>query len=174
MGCPGTVQLVNVHATRKLLDRVKPNLTADEAAPSNLLGNWYATAIMWRPQTALFVNETTLLPVFVPLTPARTVLDRFGPQLHAVLTTMGAPQWVADQELDAITHAGWTKTANRSVVGSMTEFVHMAEHIRRLTGTDDLVALSVRLADTPCSPPYDRHISPDREVAALINTATQP
>lgn len=66
---------------------------------------------------------------------------------------------------------GRAKTANRSVVGSMTKFVHMAEHVTRLTGMTDLVDLSVRLADTPCSPLYDRHTSPDREVAALIGNS---
>jgi hypothetical protein len=39
------------------------------------LCRWYATALAWRPkQLALFVHDTTLLPVLIPLAPAATVL----------------------------------------------------------------------------------------------------
>ena len=33
----------------------------------------------------------------------------------------------------------------------------------------DLVALALRLAHTPCGPLNKRHISPDRELAALLS-----
>jgi hypothetical protein len=36
-----------------------------------MLGQWYATAVFWKPQVALFVNESTLLPVLMPLAPQR-------------------------------------------------------------------------------------------------------
>jgi hypothetical protein len=60
------------------------------------------------------------------------------------------------------------KTSNRSVVGMMNEFTFLAEaHLG--TGTQpDLLGLSVRLAGTPCGPLYKRHVSPDRELAALL------
>ena len=43
------------------------------------------------------------------------------------------------------------KTANRSVIGTMNEFTFIAEVYRKRVETADLLALSVRLADTPCS-----------------------
>lgn len=63
-----------VHATKKLLDRLRqPRVDpADAEASITALGPWYATAVMWRPQVALFVNERTLLPVLLPLAPAST------------------------------------------------------------------------------------------------------
>ena len=48
----------------------------------------------------------------------------------------------------------------------MNEFSFLADHHRADFG-GDLVELSVRL-ETPCSPLYKRHISPDRELAAVI------
>lgn len=39
---------------------------------------------------------------------------------------------------------------------------------------NDPIELSVRLADTPSSPLYGRHVSPVRELAALLNIATEP
>jgi hypothetical protein len=38
---------------------------------------------------------------------------------------------------------------------------HRADHL-------DLMRLSMRLATTPCGPLFQRHVSPDRELAALI------
>lgn len=35
-----------------------------------VLGQWYATAVSWKPQVALFANEGTLLPVLTPLASA--------------------------------------------------------------------------------------------------------
>ena len=123
-----------------------------------------------RPQTALFVNETTLLPLFVALAPAAGLLDRFTDQLDATLSALTAPPSFVETELGAMGKARWAKTANRSVVGSMTDFAFLADHQRRLDGhPKDLVTLSVRLAHTPCSPLYKRHISPDQELAALID-----
>ncbi|MCP4223523.1 MAG: hypothetical protein GY773_09300 [Actinomycetia bacterium] len=67
----------------------------------------------------------------------------------------------------------WAKTANRSVVGSMTDFVFLAEHQpAHQTNNPDLVELSVWLSRTPCSPLDKTHFegipgSPDREVIAL-------
>src|SRR5919197_4100207 len=56
-----------VHATRKMLARVgKPDLDGGQQS-TTALGDWYATALFWRPQVALFVNESTLLPALLPL-----------------------------------------------------------------------------------------------------------
>ena len=43
-----------LHATKKLLGRIgRPDDAV--AAPTTGLGNWYATALFWKPQVALFV-----------------------------------------------------------------------------------------------------------------------
>ena len=60
------------------------------------------------------------------------------------------------------------KTASRSVLGVMNDFKYLAEVHAKLDGETDLMALSLRLAETPCSPLYKRHISPDRELSALV------
>jgi hypothetical protein len=60
-------------------------------------------------------------------------------------------------------------TANRSVVGVMTEFARLAEIHHDADPTVDLVGLAVRLAATPCGPLYGRNVSPDRELAATVH-----
>ncbi|NBW46191.1 MAG: hypothetical protein EBR45_11645 [Betaproteobacteria bacterium] len=61
--------MFTLYCTKKLLDRIGRPVTVPEPASTHL-GNWYATALLWKPQMALMVNERTLLPVLLPLAPA--------------------------------------------------------------------------------------------------------
>jgi hypothetical protein len=80
--------MFTLHCTQKLRDRIKADLASP--SPSNtLLGNWYATALFWKPQVALLVSERTLLPVLMPLAPAATLAPRFPTQLALVLKAHG-------------------------------------------------------------------------------------
>jgi hypothetical protein len=54
------------------------------------------------------------------------------------------------------------------VVGVLNEFVHLADWRRDEINDPDTTWLSLTLAQTPCSPLYGRHISPDRELAAAL------
>ena len=157
-----------VHATKKLLDRVKQRPQPEAAAATSMFGSWYATYVGWRPQVVLFVNERTLLPVLMPLAPAARLLERFPQHLAGVLGALDVPSEFVDQELEAMGEGVWTKTANRSVVGSMNEFVLLAEAWRDRGRADDLLAMSLHLAGVPCSPLDRSEGFPDREVAALV------
>jgi hypothetical protein len=163
-----------VRATKKLLDRIGPPNLSDGEHSTTLMGQWYATAMFWKPQVALFVNEPTLLPVLMPLAPAATLLARFPQQAAAVLAAHGTPDAVIDEEQRQMRHPRLAKTANRSVVGIMNEFTFLAAAYRGDTPVPDLLALAIRLATTPCGPLYSQHISPDRELAALLRSFTPP
>ena len=162
-----------VRATKKLLDRIGPPSLGDEES-TTLTGQWYATAVFWNPQVALFVNEATLLPVLLPLAPAATLLARFPQQAAAVLAVHGTPQAVIDNELRQMRDCRLAKTANRSVVGVMNEFTFLAGAYRGDAPAPDLLAVAMRLAATPCGPLYSKHISPDRELAALVHSFGGP
>jgi hypothetical protein len=155
-----------VRATKELLDRLGPPGPTAELGSTTLLGDWYATVWFWRPQVALLVSEVTLLPVLMPLAPAATLLQRFGRQLELVLAAHGTPAEFIDGELREMGQVRVAKTASRSVVGIMNEFGHLADAWRQ--AEPDLVALARRLAAAPCGPLYQRHVSPDRELAALV------
>jgi hypothetical protein len=79
-----------VHGTQRFLDRVG-GAAPNPALPSSTtqLGAWYATLARWRPNVALFVNELTLVPVFLPAAPAKTLLARFPDALAEVLASTG-------------------------------------------------------------------------------------
>jgi uncharacterized protein DUF6933 len=166
--------VLTVRATKKLLDRLGPPTLQENEESTTRLGDWYATAWSWRPQVALFVNERTLLPVVMPLAPSATLTARFPSQVAAVLAALGTAQTVIDAELAQMRDIRLAKTANRSVIGIMTDFTHLAEAYRDGTPKPDLLSLALSLAKTPCSPLYRKHISPDRELAALLGSIPPP
>ncbi|MGO9079226.1 MAG: DUF6933 domain-containing protein [Streptosporangiaceae bacterium] len=83
-----------------------------------------------------------------------------------MLAAHGAPAEFIDAELQEMDQVRLARTAGRSVVGIMNEFTRLADAWRQ--DEPDLLTLAARLAATPCSPLYKRHISPDRELAALV------
>ena len=161
--------MFQLHCTKKLLDRIKPAAIALDGATGTLLGNWYATALFWKPQVALLVNERTLLPVLMPLAPATDLAMRFSEHLVGVLAAHGVPQQLIDHELAQMNEVQYAKTSNRSVVGIMNQFSYLAEGYREYLENRDLLALSLRLSETPCSPLYKRAVSPDRELNRMID-----
>jgi len=167
-----TVVVFTIHATRKLLDRVKQPVEDPVSPPTSLFGNWYATVLFWKPQIALFVNEATLLPVLVALAPAATLGRRFPDQLRVVLDAHGIAPNVIDHEITAMGQARYAKTANRSVVGIMNEFAYLGDLHRHDPRVADLEAVALEISRTPCGPLDKRHGSPDRELHALLNGPT--
>jgi hypothetical protein len=133
------------------------------------LGSWYASLMRWRRPLVLLVNEITLLPAVMPLAPAVGLARRIPHGIAATLTAHGVPAGIIQDELYRMDEVRVGPTANRSVVGVMVEFSYLAEAFREGNPQPDLVGLAMRLARVPCSPLYTRHVSPDRELAALFD-----
>jgi hypothetical protein len=91
-----------------------------------------------------------------------------------VLAAHGTPDTTIGTEPQQVRNRRLAETANRSVVGIMNEFTHLAETYRDNTPEPDLLGLAMRLATTPCSPLYSKHISPDRELDVLVRSITPP
>ena len=147
-----------VHARKKLRDRVREELDSAAIRSTTALGAWYATVLLWKPRLALLVNEATLLPAFVPLAPAATAIDRFPEHLGAARQAHSIDPAFVTAELTAMAQHSLAKTANRSVVG----------HARPQARPAELIDLSCWLAQTPCSPLFGRHMSPDCELRAFV------
>jgi hypothetical protein len=122
--------------------------------------------LFWKPQVALFVNEETLLPMLLRFAPAASVLDRFGSGLETLLDAHGLAAPFIAAELTEMSQCRLAKTNNRSVLGIMNEFAYLGDVFRQSTEAFDLLALSLRLAETPCSPLYKRHVTPRDELLA--------
>ena len=157
-----------LRATKKLRGRIG-ELPRHEGEPSTtVLGDWYATALPWRPQVALLVNEKTMLPVLMPLAPAASMPARIADAVAAVLLALGRADEAVTAELEHMRTWRIAPTASRSIVGVMNEFAFLADAWRDRPTHHDLVGLSVRLAATPLGPLRLRHDFPDRELAALL------
>ena len=78
------------------------------------------------------------------------------------------PAQFIDSEISGMSEVVYAKTANRSVLGVMNEFVFLAEGYRDLDGSVNPVALSLKLAGTPCGPLYKGAIFPDKALRELV------
>jgi hypothetical protein len=152
-----------VRGTKKLRDRVKTSVT-EEARSTGILGDWFATALFWRPQVALVVNARTFLPIFMPLAPAPKLLDRLPDEIARVLDLHGIDHAVIDAERSHMADVAFAPTNDRSVVGVMNEFAFLGEHFF----DGDLTALTLRMAETPVGPLRSTHGFPDLALSALL------
>lgn len=157
-----------IRGTKKVLDRLGGVTATDEDRSTTRLGDWYVNILFWKPQVALFVSEATLLPVLTPFAPAATLIHRFPTALLAHLQAHEIGRSYTESELAEMEPRRLAKTASRSVIGVMNEFKYLADVYAKVDAESDLLTLSLRLAETPCGPLYKRHISPDRELAALV------
>ena len=159
--------MFTLHCTKKLLDRIHPEVVAP-CTPTTRLGNWYATALFWKPQMALLVNERTLLPVVMPLAPAATLAKRFPAALKEVLQALDLPADFIQAEMDGMGEVVYAKTANRSFVGMLNEFSFLGEAFRDRGTLVDPLALSLKLAGVPCGPLSKGAGMPDSAVRELV------
>lgn len=161
-----------VRGTKKLRDRLKGAPVGDREVSTTSLGDWFATALFWRPQVALLVNQRTLLPVFVELAPAATLLERVPGAIEAVLRRHGVDKAFLVAEQNAMSEVRVAPTNDRSVVGVMNEFAFHGGYLWK-EGLRDLEALSLRLSSLILGPLHDRAGSPDRELAVAVG-GTEP
>jgi hypothetical protein len=161
-----------VRGTKKLRDRVRATPAGAGDVSTTLLGDWFATALFWKPQVALLVNERTLLPVFMPLAPAATLLERIPAAIASVLRLHGVDDTIIASELLAMSDQRIAPTDNRSIVGVMREFGILGE---RMFGAvhGDLPALSMRMSTMIVGPLMKGTGSPDRELAVVLGVSDQ-
>jgi hypothetical protein len=130
--------MFSLHATKKLLDRVKARAEPVVSEATTALANWYGMALFWRPQVALLVNEPTLYPVLVPLASAATLMERFPGALGQSLKAHGVPENFIESETSEMSEGRYAKTESRSLLGIMNEFSHLVEAHRASRGEVDL------------------------------------
>jgi hypothetical protein len=147
---------------------VKEPIAEPIEEPTTVLGNWYATAVFWKPQVAVFVNETTFLPVLVTLAPASSLALRFPESLFGVLRELEVDPSFFDLERAEMASWRFSKTASRRVLGVMNEFVAVARRFPRPETERDLRSMSLQLAEIPVGPLRARSGYPSVATEQLI------
>ncbi len=157
-----------VRGTKKVRDRMK---AAPAAGPDDesttVLGDWFINALFWKPQVALLVNSRTFLPVYLPLAPTKTLLDRIPDAIESALRAQGVPEETIAAERSAMSEVRLAPTNDRTVVGMMNEFAYLGE-VFVTEGGLDLEALSMSMSDIMVGPLDKRGGTPGRELAVVL------
>lgn len=162
--------MFTLRCTQRLLARAKPDLARNIFVPTTRLGDWYANLIhVGRLQLVLAVSERSFLPVVLPAAPVATWVPRFRVGVGAMLDALGVPSADIDRELAEMESTAFGRTANRQVTGILVDFAKAIEFY--IEGEPSLLAVALKLAQTPCSPFYTtRNVSPDSTTLALFAT----
>ena len=119
-----------IRCTQKLLKelRIKPA----EPEVVNDVGNWHANLLrIERRKCVIFTHDKTLFTLFVAGL-KRPDFDRidhvFGQKLFRAMRLFEFDQVQIERMLDWSQHNTYTKTNNRSVIGSMNDMAYHVEH----------------------------------------------
>lgn len=134
---------LSIHCTQKLLLEIPASIVDPDASGDS----WHANLIrIDRRKCVLFTHDTTLYSVFVPglKKPDFTRLEQvFGQRLFKALLWESFPQDQIEPMLDACRTIRFTRSNNRSVLGSMNDIRFQIEvHVAHAGGL-----ANVELAD---------------------------
>lgn len=143
---------VLIHCTQKLLTEI-PDRLID---PSTSGDSWHANLLRFdRRKCVLFTHDATLYSVFVPglKKPEFEQLDEvFGRRLFKALLWDEFPQTLIERMLEDCRAIRFTRSSNRSVLGSMNDIrFHVGLHVEDGGGlvNIDLAQLHHRLNRIP-------------------------
>lgn len=120
--------VVHLRATRKVLPYLDPP-SARASQPDSALGDWFVNRFVRDRQPLLIlVSSASLLPIFEPARKVRSLPDRLPSIVRRRLTELGIDDALIADELDAMDEIVIAPTNDRSVVGSMNEFVFSSRH----------------------------------------------
>lgn len=160
--------MVTIRCTQKLLRRL--NHPEESAAPTTVLGDWYAKIIYSRPQQlVLCVSERSLLPVVLPAKELQTLALRLPVAAAQMLERLGVASSLIERELGEMRSFAYGRTKNRRVLGSLNEFIFQLSWYLHDRPEKILLDQSLHLAQTPCTPIGGS--SPDRVTVELFRSA---
>jgi len=147
--------MIHLRCTSKLLRRLRVSPQVGAMAPDGRLGDWTAHVFaLARVPIVLCVNDRTRLPVLLPLKESRTLVRRFRLAAARAIHRLAPESAVLYEELAALEEITVAWTANRSVLGTINEFVKDCQYWRyphRAT-VADLLELEAHLSGTLCGP----------------------
>lgn len=122
----------SIHCTQKLLKELDVHPSdPGEASYSEGLGNWYANLLrIERRKCLLFTNERSLYSFLVPAVVKenlRNIEQEFLVHLFLNLKYEGFGSRALEKISDEYRQLGFSKTASRSVLGSMNDIAYQYE-----------------------------------------------
>ena len=162
--------MMTLRCTQRLLARLPATLDADVTPPTTTLGDWYASPLYIGPvRWVLCASERSLLPVILPLKPAKSLPDRLPDAAGLLLDALGIAGATIEREWAAMSPCRIGRTQNRAVVGSVNELVQQARAYLQYPPAGDLVTIMLLLSEMPCG--MLGHDAPDRRTRSLLGAA---
>lgn len=139
--------MIVYRCTARLAKRLRVAL-ADDALPSTgSLGDWYANSLnVGHSRYILCLSEPTLLPVILPARKSEFP-SRFPDYLADILTHIGVPSGLIEREVREADTPVFAKTRNRSLLGSLNDFIFSASVF--LQHDDSSIEANLKLAEMP-------------------------
>jgi len=96
----------------------------DPPQPNTRLGDWYGNVLFsGYHRLIIFVSEQSLLPVIMPLRERKQLLPSFRSRLSELLFHLDVSEKAVSLELVNMERALIARTSNRSVLGTMNQFI---------------------------------------------------
>ena len=164
--------MFTLRCTQRLLRRIPGAPLSEDAAPTTLLGDWYANLLFHRPQQiVLCITERTLLPLIVPAKDAWYLIGHMAKALPELLSAFAIESTMIQRETSAMRTSAIGATRDRRMLGSLNELVFQLEHQLRFRPRLSLFEHSMRLAETPMGLIKS---SPDRATQELFEAQSPP
>ena len=164
--------MVIVRPTRKLFRHLPP--FGEPARPSDTaLGDWFVTRLVVdRRPLLLLVSSKSLLAVLVPARNVRNLPAELPDLIGARLRRLGVRDELIRAEVAAMTPVVVAPTNDRSVMGTVIDFVKNIPYSLEVDGWDDttLPFVEARLAETPCHAArrFEEVIFPEQDAPRLL------
>ncbi len=163
--------MYTLRCTRRLLSKLPHETTASAPPATTILGDWYANVLnIGSARLILCTNERSLLSVIVPAKNPAQLPIRLRDAAVALFRRLGYPEEAIAHEERAMAELVVGPTANRSVLGSMTDITWHCRWYAEDHAVVDLRDLELRLADMPML--SQEPAAPEDRAAALLLAGT--
>jgi hypothetical protein len=148
----GSIEMVIYRFTRKLIDKGFTAINSDMQSNTRF-GDWFADYVKGPSfHVILFTSEKTLLPIIIPSSPKKGIIERFINQLQIFMRVLRVDEEILQEEIGKMGTFQITKTNNRHVLGTMNDFKIAMDYYSYDKNPESMLLLSAELAETPCGP----------------------
>lgn len=121
--------MIVVRPTQSLAKRMGIKLTPEPAKSETVLGDWYAQDVVFdRKQFVFCMSERGRLPILIPAAPYANFPERLSDAVGEILLALRVPKETAHQEWLAMQEFTLGKTDNRSVMGTLKQFLEIMRY----------------------------------------------
>ena len=144
--------MVHLRATHKVLRSVGPPVSSSDP-PDTALGDWFVNRfVVARRPLLLLVSSASLLAILEPARGVRSLPDRLPSLVGRRLRRLGVPDRLVRAELEAMDEVRVAPTDDRSVLGTMVDFVNQVRYYGSVAERWDESALAAVEGELGCMP----------------------